>query len=55
MMKLFKKAKKCFLCDSELDENSGEIVYKYEAGEGKVELCGTCMDKIEETQDEQTL
>ena len=54
-MKLFKKAKKCFLCESELDKNSGEIVYKYEAREGKVELCGTCMDKIEETQDEQPL
>jgi len=50
-----KKEDKCFLCGSPLGENSGQIVYKYEAGEGKVELCGTCMDKIEETQDEQTL
>jgi len=54
-MRLFKKAKKCFLCESELDKFSGEIVYKYEAGEGKVELCGPCMDKVEESQNEQTL
>ena len=53
-MKLFNK-EKCFICDSPLDKKSGEIVYKYQDGEGKVKLCGSCMDKIEEKQDEQAI
>ena len=56
-MKLFKKKEeeKCFLCGSPLGKNSGQIVYKYEGGEGKVEICGVCLDKIEEKQDEQAI
>ena len=50
-MKLFKK-EKCFLCEEKLDKDFGEIVYKYEAGEGKVQLCSSCMDKIEDNEND---
>jgi hypothetical protein len=50
-----KEEEKCFICDSPLDKKSGEIVYKYQDGEGKVKLCGPCMDKVEEKQDEQAI
>ena len=50
-----KEEEKCFLCGSPLGKNSGQIVYKYESGEGKVEICGVCLDKIEEKQDEQAI
>ena len=50
-----KQKEKCFLCGSPLGENSGEVVYKHQDGEGRVEICGVCLDKIEENQNEQTI
>tara|TARA_A200000159_G_C7200531_1_gene287686 strand:- start:94 stop:273 length:180 start_codon:yes stop_codon:yes gene_type:complete len=50
-----KKKEKCFLCSGPLGKNSGEIVYNYQDGEGKVQVCEVCLDKIEENQDEQTI
>jgi len=50
-----KKEEKCFLCSASLGENSGEIVYKYQDGEGKVQVCEVCLDQIEESQNEQTI
>mgnify|MGYP005992113907 FL=1 len=50
-----KKKEKCFLCGDPLGDNSGEIVYNYQGGKDKVEVCGFCLDQIEESQDEQTI
>jgi hypothetical protein len=50
-----KKGEKCFLCTGPLGENSGEIVYNYQDGEGKVQVCEVCLDEIEENQNEQTI
>ena len=49
-----KEDEKCFLCESPLGENSGQIVYNYQDGEGKVQVCEVCLDQIEESQNEQT-
>lgn len=53
--KKLEKDKKCFLCEGPLGKNSGEIVYQYDAGEGRVEICEICMDKIEGKDDEQSV
>ena len=50
-----KEDKKCFLCGGSLGKNSGEIVYNYQDGEGKVQVCEVCLDEIEESQNEQTI
>jgi hypothetical protein len=50
-----KKKEKCFLCGDPLGKNSGEIVYNYQDGEGKVQVCGFCLDQIEESKDEQSI
>jgi len=43
------------LCTGPLGENSGEIVYNYQDGEGRVKVCEVCLDEIEENQNEQTI
>ena len=50
-----KKKEKCFLCNGPLGKNSGEIVYTYQDGEGKVQVCEVCLDGIEENQNEQSV